>query len=225
MTLRRFMVGTATASLLAALGSTVLHAPPLRAEGPPASPGVGSGLPPLDAGYPLPPVPKESLRNANYEMEARLDPEKHTLDGKLVLTWRNTTDRPLDTFPFHLYWNAFRNNLSTSAREARTRLGSRRGTPDERDFGWISISSVRLVGETAADLTPTLRYVQPDDANLDDRTVIEVKTPAPVAPGATGVGASTSMTVRSSALPSSRPTYFIDAVRSAPSRRTERTCV
>ena len=47
------------------------------------------------------------------------------------------------------------------------------------------MSSVRLLGDPESDLTPSLRYVQPDDANADDRTVIEVKTPAAIAPGAT----------------------------------------
>ena len=177
------MVWTATAGRLAALGFVALEMQPARAEGP-LPPPVLAGLPSLEADYPLPPVPKESSRNANYTMDVRLDPEKHTIGGKLVLTWRNITDRPLDTFPFHLYWNAFRNNLSTSAREGRASGSARRRAEDERDFAFIQVSSVRLLGDTESDLTPSLRYVQPDDANPDDRTVIEVKTPAPIAPGA-----------------------------------------
>ena len=42
-----------------------------------------------------------------------------------------------------------------------------------------------MTGAGETDLTPSLRYVQPDDANADDRTVAEVQTPAPVAPEAT----------------------------------------
>ena len=64
----------------------------------------------------LPPLPSVSPRIANYSIDARLDPEQHTIAGSLLLEWRNTSDRPLTSFPFHLYWNAFRNNLSTSAR-------------------------------------------------------------------------------------------------------------
>ena len=142
MTQKRSMLWTATVGLLAALGFVVLEMQAARAEGP-VPPPVLPGLPSLEADYPLPPLPKESARNANYTMEVRLDPEKHTLDGKLVLTWRNITDRPLDTFPFHLYWNAFRNNLSTSAREGRARGSSRRRAEEERDFGFIQVRSVR----------------------------------------------------------------------------------
>ncbi len=171
----------AIAGLALSLAVTLRPWEAARAEAPTTS----AGLPPLEAPYPLPPLPKQSSRNASYTMDVRLDPQKHTIDGKLVLTWRNTADRPLDTFPFHLYWNAFRNNLSTLAREASAKGSARRRAQDERDYGWIHVSSVRLLGETEADLTPSLHYAQPDDANADDRTVIEVKTPTSLAPGAT----------------------------------------
>jgi hypothetical protein len=114
---------------------------------------------------------------------------KHTIDGKLVLEWRSLADRPLDAFPFHLYWNAFRNDLSTLAREREPEPEEERRERDGRRFGWIHVSRVRLLGERTgeaeADLTATLRYLQPDDGNKDDRTVMEVTTPRPVAPGAT----------------------------------------
>jgi hypothetical protein len=151
-------------------------------------------LPPLPAGdASLPPLPERSLRNANYTIEARLDPERHVLDGSLVLEWQNTSGVPLATFPFHLYWNAFRDNLSTSARGESRRVVAAPYSDEERDrrFGYIQVKSVQLLGagtdtaDAAADVTRTLRYIQPDDANADDRTVMEVSAPAPVAPGGT----------------------------------------
>ena len=94
----------------------------------------------------LPPLPEVSPRNASYTIEARLDPEKRTIAGTLVLEWRNTSDQALSTFPFHLYWNAFRNNLSTIARgEGRRAPGDRKR--EERTFGWTQVKSVRLLGE------------------------------------------------------------------------------
>jgi hypothetical protein len=133
----------------------------------------------------LPPLPAVSPRNASYSIDARLDPDKHTIAGSLVLEWRNTGDRPLSTFPFHLYWNAFRNNLSTSAR------GEGRRTPDDkvredRAFGWIQVKSVRLVAPSTPeeDLTPSLRY-RVENGDADDRTVMEVASTRPVAPGET----------------------------------------
>jgi hypothetical protein len=145
---------------------------------------VALRLPPLQPPYPLPPLPERSPRNANYTIRARLDPDAHTLDGSLILEWRNTSGVPLDSFPFHLYWNAFRNDLTTSARGRGRRAARLPDVEPERGFGYIQVRSVRLLGEGEADLTPTMRYVQPDDGNLEDRTVMEVKTPAPVAPEA-----------------------------------------
>jgi hypothetical protein len=133
--------------------------------------------------YPLPPLPGRSPRNASYSIDVRLDPERHTLLGRLELEWRNDGPEAVSTFPFHLYWNAFRNTGSTTARE-----GGSRGAPpghgqDARRFGYAQVKSVRLA--SGADLTPTMRYVQPDDGNPDDRTVMEVQTPEPVPPGQT----------------------------------------
>jgi hypothetical protein len=142
-------------------------------------------LPPLSEDG-LPPVPERSPRNANYTIEATLDPDKHTIDGRLVLEWSNTTGVPQSSFPFHLYWNAFRNNLSTAARgEGRRAPAPATGKLLERRFGSIDVHKVRLVGEREADLTPSLRFIHPDDDNVDDRTVMLVDAPAPIAPGAT----------------------------------------
>jgi len=148
----------------------------VRGEAPPPTP----ALPRLEAPSPLPPLPAVSPRIANYTIEARLDPDKHTIEGTLVLDWRNSSAVTLQDFPFHLYWNAFRNNLSSSARGAGRRAARLR---DERDYGWILVRAFRRLGESEEDLLPTLHYVTSD--NPDDRTVAEVRTSRPVAPGAT----------------------------------------
>jgi hypothetical protein len=161
---------------LSGLVAFLLALGPVRGEAPATS------LPPLEAPYPLPPLPAVSPRIASYAIEARLDPEKHTIEGRSVLEWRNTSGGPLATFPFHLYWNAFRSNLSTSARGGGGRAARLR---DDRDFGWTQVKAIRLLGDAEEDLLPSLRYVAPDDGNPDDRTVAEVTTTRPVAPGAT----------------------------------------
>jgi hypothetical protein len=142
-------------------------------------------VPPPPTGPGLPALPERSPRNANYTIRARLDPERHIIDGQLDLEWRNTTGLPQSSFPFHLYWNAFRNNLSTSARGEGRRAARGR---DPRGWGYTHVSRIAFTGDAAAeaDLTTTIRYVQPDDANADDRTVLEVTTPSPVPAGATG---------------------------------------
>jgi len=181
-------MGPRTAGLLLAglagvvLASTGAPAAAPRHVAPPLPPVAGKDAPGL------PPLPEVSPRNASYTIEARLDPEKRTIAGSLVLEWRNTSEQALSTFPFHLYWNAFRNNLSTTARGAGHRAPGDRERED-RTFGWIQVKTVRLVGGaegggTIQDLTPTVRYLN-EDGNADDRTVMAVRTSRPVAPGET----------------------------------------
>ncbi|HET7291913.1 MAG TPA: M1 family metallopeptidase [Vicinamibacteria bacterium] len=139
-------------------------------------------LPAVPAAYPLPPLPGRSPRIASYTIEARLDERTHQIDGRLVLDWRNTSDKAVDELPFHLYWNAFRSNLSASARGEGPRAARFR---KDRDFGYTQPTRVLLLEPAESDLTATLRYVDADGGNPDDRTVAVVRTPAPIAAGAT----------------------------------------
>src|SRR2546428_9557457 len=52
-------------------------------------------------------------RVADYQLEAVLDPVRHTVDGKERLTWRNRSDRAVGSLYFHLYLNAFEGPGST----------------------------------------------------------------------------------------------------------------
>jgi len=175
----RLRGASATAVLL------MLSTPDVRPQG-----AGTSTLPPLtlESSGPLPQLPAQSPRNASYTIEARLDPDRHVIDGDLTLTWRNTTGVPQSTFPFHLYWNAFRNNLSTSARGSgrRAALSDMNGRTSDRSYGFTQVQHIGFDdGQGEVDLTPTQRFVQPDDGNADDRTLMEVSSPRPVAPGQT----------------------------------------
>jgi hypothetical protein len=96
----------------------------------------------------------------------------------------------VQAFPYHLYWNAFRNTLSASAR-GEGRRAARMGSDRDRGFGWMDVTAVTFLGRNETDLMPTLRYVPARDVaapdagppNTDDRTVIEVTTPFAIAPG------------------------------------------
>ena len=119
-----------------------------------------------------------------YQIDARLDPVKKTVDATETLTYHNLTGQPQDTFPFHLYLNAFQ-PTSTFMREVR--LNGTRGTGpdsqwDPKHYGAIEVKSLEVEGQ--GDLTRQMRFIQPDDDNPDDRTVFEVKVPKPVAAGA-----------------------------------------
>ena len=119
-----------------------------------------------------------SVRVVAYQIDARLDAQKKTIDGSETLTYRNLTGKSQDTFPFHLYLNAFQIK-STFMRELHR---------DHASFEWdrkyqasAEISSLEVVG--MGDVTSQMRFISPDDGNLDDRTVFEVKLPKTIAPG------------------------------------------
>jgi hypothetical protein len=123
-----------------------------------------------------------SERVVHYEIDARYDAAKHTVDAAEVLTYHNLTGQALDHFPFHLYQNAFQPN-STFVREAK--IAGDRDTSynnwEEKEYGSEEIKSLEVVGD--GDLTSQVRYIQPDDSNKDDKTVVDVHLPKVIAPG------------------------------------------
>ncbi len=127
-----------------------------------------------------PPAPGAlSQRVVAYKIDARLDATKKTIDATELLTYRNLTGQPLQEFPFHLYLNAFQPK-ATFVREIV------RDNPtykwNDKNAGSIEIRKFEVVG--MGELTAQLKFIQPDDGNPDDRTVVQVKLPKPVAPGA-----------------------------------------
>jgi len=124
-----------------------------------------------------------SQRVVHYEINAKYDAVKHTIDADEVLTYHNLTGQALDHFPFHLYQNAFQPN-ATWVREAK-RDGSRDTAYDKwdpKEYGSEEIKSIEVVGQ--GDLTSQLHYIAPDDGNKDDKTVIDLPVPKPIAPNA-----------------------------------------
>jgi hypothetical protein len=123
-----------------------------------------------------------SQRIVHYEIDAHYDAVKYTVTATEVLTYHNLTGQALDHFPFHLYQNAFQPN-STWVREAKVA-----GTRDvgyekweEKEYGSEEIKSLEVVGQ--GDLTSQLQYIQPDDGNKDDKTVIDLRLAKPIAAG------------------------------------------
>jgi aminopeptidase N len=118
-----------------------------------------------------------SERVVAYQIDARFDAGKRTLDATEVLTYRNLTGHPQDTFPFHLYLNAFQPTSTFMQEERRDR-------PDfklkDKYKASAEVKSLEVAG--MGDLTSQIKFVAPDDGNPDDRTVFLVKLPRPVAP-------------------------------------------
>ncbi|MFZ0956254.1 MAG: M1 family metallopeptidase [Candidatus Sulfotelmatobacter sp.] len=124
-----------------------------------------------------------SERVVHYEIDAKYDASTHTVNATETLTYHNLTGQALDHFPFHLYQNAFQPK-ATFVREAK--LNGSRDTAyakwEDKDYGSEDIKSLEVVGQ--GDLTSQLQYIQPDDGNKDDKTVVDLHVTRAIAPGA-----------------------------------------
>jgi hypothetical protein len=143
------------------------------------------GHPPLPAQTsPILPSQKIPLsdRVVAYQIDANYHAKTHSLDGQETLTWTNYTGSPQVRLPFHLYLNAFQLK-STFAREGYE-LGNRDVEPgakwNDKKYGEDVIKSLEVLG--MGDLTSQLRFIHPDDDNIDDQTVVELQLPRPIAP-------------------------------------------
>lgn len=125
-----------------------------------------------------------SIRVVAYQLDARLDPAKKTLDATETLTYHNLTGQPQQIFPFHLYLNAFqpRSTFMTEVRSGGTRGTGTGAGWDAKHYGAEEITS--LVVDGMGDLTKQMQFIQPDDQNASDHTVAQVTLPKPVAPNA-----------------------------------------
>jgi hypothetical protein len=124
-----------------------------------------------------------SPRNANYEIDVRLEPRDRMLHGRERIRWRNISANPTGELQFHLYWNAWRNAESTWLRERR--LGGNSRTPRPDAWGATDIKALRVTLDRSYDLASSMRFIAPDDGNTADRTVAAVSLPQPVAPNGT----------------------------------------
>ncbi len=116
---------------------------------------------------------------ASYQISARLDPEKKTVEGSETIVWKNDSPDAVQELRFHLYMNAFKNQKSTWMRESGGQMRSDNRKKDS--WGFIDVRKMEMVG--GEDLTKRIQFISPDDGNPDDRTVIRVPLAAAVAPG------------------------------------------
>ena len=116
-------------------------------------------------------------QDVHYNLKVRLDPEKHALSGEAVIAYKNNSPDTLDRIYLHLYPNAFKNENSTMAKEAKRYYRDRSITPENN--GYLDILEFRITRkETDLPATdaPVVAY------RVDD-TILESMLPEPLPPG------------------------------------------
>ncbi|MBE3026393.1 M1 family metallopeptidase [Janthinobacterium sp. GW458P] len=122
-----------------------------------------------------------SDRVVDYQIEATLDPVKHTIAGQQKLRWRNRSAQTVSSVYLHLYLNAFEGEHTTFFTEKRKLdKGFRSGVATrDGEWGYIELRSMTQNGARAP-----WHFVQPDNGPATDRTVVRVDLPQAVAAGA-----------------------------------------
>ena len=126
----------------------------------------------------------KNTKIASYKMDARLKLDDRgcpsIVEGIGRLVWYNDSKDSIPDLQFHLYLNAFKNSKSTFVRESGGQLRGDEMSPGE--WGSIELKEMKLGTE---DLLRTAQFIQPDDDNRDDQTVLRVVPTRPVKPGET----------------------------------------
>ena len=141
-----------------------------------------------------------SLRPANYDINVTLDDRSKGIEATQTIRFTNQTPEPIRELRFYLYLNAFKNTESTFLKGAPNIFGQSFTNRTKDEWGWITVDKLDMeavvnttsgikksAGAGMADLTTNMRYVQADDGNTDDQTVLGAPLAKPILPGETAV--------------------------------------
>ncbi len=119
------------------------------------------------------------LYPTDYTIKVRLFPHEKILRGEEKIIWENSSGKPIDYLLFHMYLNAFSNEESTFIKETPIPYREKPYFKNKLETGWVKINSIKINGESPN----RIYYIQPDDGNLSDKTVLKVELDQPVKPG------------------------------------------
>src|SRR3954469_18624332 len=150
-----------TGALLHSTGST--HAPlPSAKKTEPAWPVLADSAP----------------RVASYEIEAKLDTERHRIVGRETIHFVNRSDAVLNELWFHLYLNAFKNDKTLFLRSP---FGAGRSGDKAKEYGYIDVKKLTIRAGDGQDLWLARDRHSPDDP--EDETDLRVPLPSSLEPG------------------------------------------
>ncbi len=129
-----------------------------------------------------------SPRTANYEIKVALDDRTKTIDAEQTIRFSNPSPEPIRELRLYLYLNAFKNTESSFLKGTSRIFGQGFTNRKPNEWGWIDVE--KMERETAGyrtDLSASMRFIQPDDGNAGDQSVLELRLDEPLMPGETGV--------------------------------------
>ena len=123
-----------------------------------------------------------SARNANYIIKVTLDDKGKKIDATQKVQFTNHSPEPIRELRFYLYFNSFKNTESSFLKGAPNIFGQSFKDRTADEWGWIEVEKISQAG---ADLSAKKHYIQLDDGNKDDQSVLEVPLNKPILAGET----------------------------------------
>lgn len=131
-------------------------------------------------------VPPKSSRPTSYVMDVQYDLAHKSVSSTGQVIFKNNSPVPVDELRFYMYLNSFKNMSSTFLKGSGGNIFDQNiGNRGEDSWGWIRVDEIKA--PNGANLTPSMHYVQPDDGNANDQSVLAVPLQTPVLPGETAV--------------------------------------
>lgn len=125
----------------------------------------------------------QSPKIANYTIHVDLNHEAKLATCTQTIQWKNTSPDTVKELRLYMYMNAFKNLKSTYLGGGNTNIfGQDLLTRTAKDWGYIAIEEIKdNEGNSLFQ-----KYIQPDDQNVDDQSVVSISLLKPILPGKTG---------------------------------------
>ena len=123
----------------------------------------------------------QSLKIANYDIEVHLDHKGKSASCIQKLNWKNTSPDTLRELRFYMYMNAFKDFKSTYLKNTRKMFGKDLNNRNEKEWGHIEVT--QAIDRNGNDLVQNQEYIQPNDGNALDETVLSIPLEMPLLPG------------------------------------------
>ena len=121
-----------------------------------------------------------SARTANYDIKLTLDDAQKRIDATQKVEFTNQSPVPITVLRFYMYFNSFKNTQSTFLKGAVDVFGQSFTDRKTEEWGWIEVEKI---GRAGVDLSAGKHYIQLDDGNLGDQSVLEVPLDKSILPG------------------------------------------
>ncbi|MBI1225609.1 MAG: M1 family peptidase [Bacteroidetes bacterium] len=131
-------------------------------------------------------VPPKSARPTSYVMDVQYDLPTKSIKSTGQVIFKNNSPVPITELHFYMYLNSFKNMNSTFLKGSGGNIFDQNiGSRGEDTWGWIRVDDI--ADAQGANLSQSMRYIQLDDGNKDDQSVLSVTLQKPVQPGETAV--------------------------------------